>query len=483
MLAVPGILALIILVYARPQEFFDWLQALPLLYIAFGLAVFGLVLDFRLRNIRPFATPQLLWVIVFYAWIVASSLLHTPRTAHLIAIDLGISVVLFVLIAHGVQSFRALAWVAGTVVAMVLFVAGVGMHQGFADTGCVLVDERSSNEHLSGTPDGRPCKVVDECYEGDREPGARYMCERIGLFGTTSVAGGRVRYRGVLQDPNELALVASVGLPLVFALSSGRRRLSRWPLLVSALALILVCTILTRSRGGMLVFVAVLGTYFLRRFGARGVAAGALVAAPVIALGGRGGLEADASSLQRIEAWYEAISLWRANPVLGIGPKQFAEHHYLTAHNSFLLALAELGFFGLVMFLGILYLSVKIPIAILQRYPSQRVGRLGFMLASVGLFTPAARPETVRQAEPARVWAVSLLAAFAGLCVGIFFLSFAYHMVLWIYVGLTGALYSATKLHDPEFRVSLGWRDAVLVGLASGAFVLVAFAYTRVAYG
>ena len=43
-----------------------------------------------------------------------------------------------------------------------------------------------------------------DCHEGG-EPGAIYRCERVGLFGTVSVGEGRVRYRGVLKDPNELA--------------------------------------------------------------------------------------------------------------------------------------------------------------------------------------------------------------------------------------------------------------------------------------
>ena len=76
----------------------------------------------------------------------------------------------------------------------------------------------------TGSYDGRPCVTPRECYLGDAEPGGQYMCEHIGWFGTTSVGNGRVRYRGVLQDPNELALAGGIGLPLAFAL--GQRALA-----------------------------------------------------------------------------------------------------------------------------------------------------------------------------------------------------------------------------------------------------------------
>ena len=55
--------------------------------------------------------------------------------------------------------------------------------------------------------------------------------------------------------------------------------------------------------------------------------------------------------------------MWRSHPFLGVGLGQFGEYHYLTAHNSYLLALAELGFPGMVLFSSIVYLSIKIPVA------------------------------------------------------------------------------------------------------------------------
>ena len=459
MFAILGIAALIAFIYARPQEFLEPLQSIPLLYVCFAVALFGLALDVRLRNTRLFATPQLPWVLLFSIWAMVTAVLRAPDTVHVLFIDLAISIVLYLLIAHGMQSFKALNVVGGVILTMVLLVSSVGVHQGFADYGCVQVDESKAGDQTTGTYDGRSCRVPADCYVGDSEPGAQYLCERIGLFGTTSIAGGRVRYRGVLQDPNELALASSIGLPLAFALGYRRRRWSRYALGGAALGLVILCTVLTRSRGGQLVFLAVLGAYFLKRFGWRGIAIGAAVALPVVAFGGRESLNATSSTMERYECWAEALSMWRAHPLLGVGLGQFGEYHYLTAHNAYLLALAELGIVGMFLFSMVLYVSAKVPFAALRRYRGSSAGQDPHALA--------------------RTWSMALMSAFVGLAVGIFFLSFSYHYILWIYLGMSGALYAAIKLHDPGFDVRISWRDALGVGLANAGIIVGVYGLVR----
>jgi O-antigen ligase len=456
-----GIVALVTLIYARPQEFVDPLRAVPLLYLCFGLTVFGGVLDVRLRNTELRSTPQLPWAIAFYVWAMVTVLFAAPRSLHLHAIALGVPVVLYLVVAHFTQSFRALSIVAGSVLSMAILVSGIAVHQGFADKGCVLVDETILADQTTGRFDGRPCEVAEQCYAGDAEPGGQYLCERIGLFGTTSVGKGRIRWRGVLQDPNELALAASIGVPLAFAAGARRRRPGHVALTLATLALVLACVLLTRSRGGQLVFLAVIATYFVRRFRKLGVVLASVVVAPVLAYGGRSSAEASESGLERVDSWYEAISMFRSHPLWGVGFGQFGEYHYLTAHNSFLLTLAELGLPGLVLFSIVLYLSAKIPWVILRHRPADGAEAIA----------------------GARGWSLAMLAAFVGLTVGIFFLSFAYHPVLWIYVGLSGALYTTVRRHDPSFEVSFGWRDLLLVLGVDAGLIVAMFVLTRTMLG
>ena len=462
MLAIPGIIALVVFIYARPQEFFERLRVVPLLYLFFALAVFGMVLDVRVGNSRLRAAPQLPWVVAFFLWAALTVLIQAPGAAVEHVTSLSICVALFLLIAHGVQSFRALHLVAAAVLAMVLFVCGVGAQQGFADTGCVVVDESVVGDNASGRPDGRPCVTPRNCYTGEAEPGAEYQCERIGLFGTTSIGHGRVRYRGVLQDPNELALAGGIGLPLAFAFGQVEKRaLGRRLLGAVSFLLVLVCAVLTASRGGQLVFLAVLAAYFVNRVGIKGLLLGAVLALPLLLLGGRGGEDASSSTIERIDCWAEAVSVFRAHPFLGVGLGQFTEYHYMTAHNSYLLAAAELGFPGILLFGAILYLSAKIPVTALSHLKQTTI------------------PELLAGAPLTRAWAVALIAAFIGLGVGIFFLSFTYHYVLWIYIGLAGALYSAIRKHDPTFRVRLSGVDFAMIAAASVAIIVFVFFYTR----
>ena len=78
------------------------------------------------------------------------------------------------------------------------------------------------------------------------------------------------------------------------------------------------------------------------------------------------------------------------------------------------------------------------------------------------------------------VWSSMTLAlGIPSVLLGIFFLSFAYKHVLWIYIGLTGAFHGATRRHDPAFEVRFGWRDAGLLIAANVALTVGMFAYTR----
>jgi hypothetical protein len=467
MFAIPGILALVTFIYARLQEFVELLQLVPLLHVFFGLAAFGIALDMRLGNSRLKATPQLLLVALFFIWCLVTVIFSAPTNLAARALELSVCVALYLVIAHGVQSFRALHLVSGLLLGLVLMVAAVGVHQGYADKACIAVDESVLGDTTTGKSDGRPCDSPRECYLGSAEPGAQYLCEHIGLFGTTSIEKGRVRYRGVLQDPNELALAVGIGLPLAFAFAQlPGRKLPRRALTLITLGLVVMCAIFTRSRGGQLVFLAVLAAYFVQRFGRRGLLVGGVLALPLLLLGGRSGADASASTKERIDCWYEALMMWKEHPLTGVGFGQFGEYHYLTAHNSYMLALAELGFVGLLIFSAIIYVSLKVPLTLLRRVGARE--------------TVAAGPGAAAVFEP---WAMALVAAWSGLLVGIFFLSFAYHYVLWIYIGLSGALYSAVRQHDPEFEVKFGWRDLWIVGAIDLALIVAVFGYARWALG
>lgn len=452
MFAIPGILGLLTFIYVRPQEIVDALAKIPFLYLFLALAALGYAVDLRLRITRPVATPQLPWVALFLLWQIVNLVVVTPPELFMLQfINTGVTFVLFFVLAQGIQTFKVLQLVGAVVIGFSLFVAAVGVHQGYAPTGCVVLDpaERDSTD-----PDGRPCETAEQCYGQGAEPGAEYGCERVGLFRTTTIED-RVRYRGVLKDPNDLALTVSVGFALLIGLASARRKPGTYALLVAGGVLTAWCVVLTKSRGGQLVFLAVVGVYFLKRMGWRGILLAMMLAAPLLLKGGRSGAEASQSANERYEAWAAGVAMFRNHPLTGVGKGAFGEYHYLTAHNAYVLAPAELGFPGMFLWTVILYLSIKIPLQAVRdfaRVPGARV---------------------------ARVWSMALLAAMAGMCVGILFLSFTYHYVLWIYFGLCGALYSSIHSHAPTWRVRVTGAELAAIALGDLAFLGLVEVVTR----
>lgn len=457
MFSLIGLCSLLFFLYLRPQEAIPSLQSLPWLNLCAALAGLGVVIDLRLRRTQIALAPAVPWVLALGAWGVLATLLKAGTSAGIAgASRIMIPWIVMLLIAHGVTTFRGLQGVLLTVLLMGLCIAAIGVHQGLQPLQCWAVKDAYDRELVGAKSDGRPCEKPRDCFIGDPEPGADYLCEKPGILGTGSVGGGRVRFRGILQDPNEVALATSVVLPIMFGFYLRRRSLFRGALALAAVGLVGWCIVYTQSRGGQLVFLTVLGVYFVRRFGwAKGLLVGVLLGLPILMLGGRSGEEADSSAMERTEALYAGIYIFFSSPLFGVGITQFVEHHYITAHNSYLLCMAELGLPGFFMWSSMIYLSQKTMVVAMRRYGD--------------------RPE----AEVASTWAMSLFTSLAGLMVGIFFLSFCYHVVLYIFLGMAAAFYQCCKRHDPEFQVRYTLYEMLAV-LGTDCLIGAAiFAYAR----
>ena len=272
------------------------------------------------------------------------------------------------------------------------------------------------------------------------EPGLEYRCEHVGLFGTYSVEE-RVRYRGDLQDPNEVALAICAG---AMSLLVAFYRRTRDPLVqaacVSSAIIVLLTVLATQSRGGLVSIAIVFGVYMVRRYGIWAIVPAAAAALPLLLLGGRSGENADLSTQLRYEAWATGLELFRASPIYGVGAGQFGEHHFLTAHNSFVLTLTECGFPGMVLFVCVIYVTVK----------SLLVGLRDL--------------RDVPGAGVARVWGMALLASMAVIIFQINTLSFAYKSRC---CGSSSASPARgptrIRTHRPEFKVQLTWRDLGII--------------------
>jgi O-antigen ligase len=218
----------------------------------------------------------------------------------------------------------------------------------------------------------------------------------------------------------------------------------------------LYAVILSQSRGGQLVVATVLTLLFVSRFGKKGIAIAIALALPVLLLGGRSDSEADESAMDRLEVLTDGISIVITHPFRGVGVAQFSDQvassTHLSAHNSYLLAAAEVGFPGFFFWSAIAWTSLKIPLTAIK---------------------------TASLPAELRTIANALVASFCGIAVGIFFLSFTYKQLLFVWFGLAGAFYGIMRDADPTLRVRIGWKDCVGVASANFAIIGLLYVYTR----
>jgi O-antigen ligase len=123
----------------------------------------------------------------------------------------------------------------------------------------------------------------------------------------------------------------------------------------------------------------------------------------------------EASAAGRVEAWSVGLNLLQAYPLFGVGAHNFTEYHFRTAHNSFVLCAAELGMFGLLAWVMLIYLSIKN-----NEFIAAEVS--GMRMRDIAVYV-----DTIRYG----------LIAFA---VGSYFLSRTYNELLFIFVGLSAAV-------------------------------------------
>src|SRR5579864_1964657 len=274
--------------------------------------------------------------------------------------------------------------------------------------------------------------------------------------GEPPVVEKRVRSLGVLNDPNDLAQALLTALPFL-GLAWRRGRGLRNSLLVIGPGLaILYGVYLTRSRGGLLSLVFLIFFSLLKRFGRLSsiLLSGALAVMLVSAgfIGGRG-LSLDDSSYGRLQAWSEGLMMLRSNPILGVGFRNFTDHHEITAHNSFVLCFAELGLAGYFLWLALLALTIAQLRSLDQRQGDEK-------------------PDQHLSRCLARA---TLLALSSYLAAG-FFLSRTYQITLFLFLAMGVALVAIAKqsgqeIYAPRF---LHWCPRVAaLAIASIAFFQV----------
>ncbi len=277
----------------------------------------------------------------------------------------------------------------------------------------------------------------------------------------------RITYVGFLSDPNDLAMVLVIAVPMTlsFFRRGGSKLLAIFA--CAATALMLYGVYLTNSRGAVVALAGMLVVYSLLRHGRRRslLVIPVLLAALIFASPNRiADMSADEESANaRVEAWYEGLQMVKQYPLFGVGKGLFADHNNnLTAHNSFVLAAAEIGLIGYFFWLSLVALSAMMLLALVRAPPPE---------------SPLKSPHGIEGdnswAEHQRLARI-LLYALTGCLGSAFFLSRTYTIPLYVLLAMIVGFYQSSHVrwpHLPSFALSSRFRRLVLLEIASLGFL------------
>src|SRR5690606_13597217 len=161
-------------------------------------------------------------------------------------------------------------------------------------------------------------------------------------------------------DPNDLGMFFVMTLPFVvlFFLQGGFVTK-----VIAALcgAYILYGVYLTNSRGALVSLVAMAAVFSYLNWGKmKTILTGVLLSPALIFIFMKfRSIDVDEESAAgRVDSWYEGMQLFFWRPLLGVGQGNFLDYHHITAHNSYVLTLAELGLSGYFLWMVFLLLTL-----------------------------------------------------------------------------------------------------------------------------
>jgi len=255
----------------------------------------------------------------------------------------------------------------------------------------------------------------------------------FGWSGVRSFKGERIRYLGIFRDPNDMAMFFLINIPILIFL---KKSTNNWILSNIFLLLcfgMLYGIYLANSRGALVGFMALVFTYSCFRYGKFKSSITALILLPgiYIAMSLFRAIDIEEGSAQgRIDAWYAGFQMLIYRPFFGVGKGEFFGHHGLTAHNSFVLIMAELGVVGYVLW------TTTIAFTMYMLYKV-------FSLDKERYTTTPTIIENI-------LFAKCLFYSFIGYLTTAFFLSRCYIIFLYIFIGLACGLYYRMLKIAPE---------------------------------
>lgn len=170
----------------------------------------------------------------------------------------------------------------------------------------------------------------------------------------------RTRFFGIFGDPNDLAQMLVVCIPLVFALPF-RMNLFKWALCSALAYFIYLGLVSTHSRGGYIGLAAIVGGASVFIFPRRWTPVMMLLAIlGALALCPAAGMVLDSSARTRVVYWGLANRRFKQNPLFGLGYGMFWQvtRENQAAHNAFVHCYTEIGYVGYWFWFGMALLGI-----------------------------------------------------------------------------------------------------------------------------
>ncbi len=204
-----------------------------------------------------------------------------------------------------------------------------------------------------------------------------YLCIKLAETGQGVGAGlgvdlqelnwrGDVQWIGAFGGGNTTAQLLLLLGGLAFGLSFKEKSMLKRLFFLAVTFYIGYAFLLTNSRGGFLAMLAMLGFYAWTKSGIRlkyflplGIVAVATVFVLKPQAEGRG--IGESSTPERVELFHHGLQMVKSNPIIGVGYGQFGNNNPIrkTAHNIYLVTVAETGLFGFVMFVLMYFAPIR----------------------------------------------------------------------------------------------------------------------------
>jgi hypothetical protein len=291
----------------------------------------------------------------------------------------------------------------------------------------------------------------------------------------------RVRGQNFLADPNDLAQLMVCCIPLMFFFWRPKKIILNTLLVLLPVSALLYGDFLTHSRGSVLALLAMTVVAARRRI----KTIPALLLAGVLFSGAMamhftGGRDISVDNGEdRMDLWGEGLDLVKAHPVFGIGYNQMPDHtaEHLTAHNTIVVCVAELGLFGLY-FWSLFMLPTIRDVSVIAS--ANKVGE-AIELPAVAKFPRELKKSVVIDKPEINRLGRLMVLSFTGFLVAAWFLSRAYTMTLFLLGGIAEVLFQmALQQGMIGPRMALPRQLKYCVGLT---FALVALVYVGLRIG